>query len=105
MDREITGAPTRVALVTGSGKKRIGWHVAEALRRSGYALALHYHRYRAEALETLTDFKNQSVDAVAYQASCPEPDDAVSFLINDEFVTGVCLPVDGGRTIYSPADR
>jgi pteridine reductase len=27
---------------------------------------------------------------------------AVSFLIDNDFVTGVCLPVDGGRTIYSP---
>jgi pteridine reductase len=27
---------------------------------------------------------------------------AVLFLIADDFVTGVCLPVDGGRTIFSP---
>jgi pteridine reductase len=27
---------------------------------------------------------------------------AVLFLIDNDFVTGVCLPVDGGRTIYSP---
>jgi pteridine reductase len=27
--------------------------------------------------------------------------DAVKFLIDHEFVTGVCLPVDGGRTIYA----
>lgn len=26
---------------------------------------------------------------------------AVRYLISDEFVTGVCLPVDGGRTIYA----
>jgi pteridine reductase len=27
---------------------------------------------------------------------------AVRFLCENEFVTGVCLPVDGGRTIFSP---
>ncbi|MBX7103019.1 MAG: SDR family oxidoreductase [Gemmataceae bacterium] len=27
---------------------------------------------------------------------------AVSFLIDNDFVTGVCLPVDGGRSIYAP---
>jgi len=32
----------RVALVTGSGKKRVGWHVADALAGRGYHLAVHY---------------------------------------------------------------
>ena len=27
--------------------------------------------------------------------------DAVLFLLSNEFVTGVCLPIDGGRTIYT----
>jgi pteridine reductase len=34
------------------------------------------------------------------------PDDlahAVLFLLENTFVTGVCLPVDGGRTVYAPA--
>lgn len=26
---------------------------------------------------------------------------AVLFLVENEFVTGVCLPVDGGRTVYA----
>ena len=28
--------------------------------------------------------------------------DAVLFLAENDFVTGVCLPVDGGRTVYAP---
>jgi pteridine reductase len=28
--------------------------------------------------------------------------DAVRFLIENDYVTGVCLPVDGGRSIYAP---
>jgi pteridine reductase len=27
---------------------------------------------------------------------------AVEFLLNNDFVTGICLPVDGGRSIYAP---
>jgi pteridine reductase len=27
---------------------------------------------------------------------------AVAFLLSNTFITGVCLPVDGGRTIYAP---
>jgi pteridine reductase len=27
---------------------------------------------------------------------------AVKYLIEASFVTGVCLPVDGGRTIFAP---
>jgi pteridine reductase len=33
---------SKVALVTGSGKRRIGRHVADALAARGYALAIHY---------------------------------------------------------------
>lgn len=29
--------------------------------------------------------------------------DATVFLIEHEFITGVCLPVDGGRSIYAPS--
>jgi pteridine reductase len=28
--------------------------------------------------------------------------DAVVFLLENDFITGVCLPVDGGRSIYAP---
>ena len=35
-------------------------------------------------------------------ANCPESiAQAVAFFITNEFVTGVCLPVDGGRTIFA----
>jgi pteridine reductase len=27
---------------------------------------------------------------------------AVLFFVENDFVTGVCLPVDGGRTVFSP---
>ena len=39
----------RVALVTGSGKKRVGWHVADALAERGYDIAVHYRTSAKEA--------------------------------------------------------
>jgi pteridine reductase len=61
-------ATPKVALVTGSGKHRIGWHVAQALADRGYALVIHYHHSVAEAQQTVADFHARGVDAVAIQA-------------------------------------
>lgn len=48
--------------------------------------------------------KRQAIDATLVkregQPSCIAQ--AVTFFIDNDFVTGVCLPVDGGRTIFSP---
>jgi pteridine reductase len=59
---------TRVALVTGSGKKRVGWHVAEALAGRGYAIALHYRSSAVEANEGVLELKKRGVEAIAIQA-------------------------------------
>jgi pteridine reductase len=61
-------SPSRVALVTGSGKRRVGWHVAEALAARGYALAVHYRHSEAEAAESVASFRERGVKAVALQA-------------------------------------
>jgi len=58
----------KVALVTGSGRQRIGWHVANALAAKGYALAIHYRNSAAEATETVASFRSQSVEAFGLQA-------------------------------------
>src|SRR5207248_2849758 len=60
--------PRRVALVTGSGKRRVGWYVADALARRGYALAVHYRNSAAEAEGSVADFRTRGVEAVALQA-------------------------------------
>jgi pteridine reductase len=60
--------PTKVALVTGSGKRRIGWHVAEALAARGYALAIHYRSSAAEAAESVAAFNARGVPAFPFQA-------------------------------------
>jgi pteridine reductase len=58
----------RVALVTGSGKRRVGWYVAQALAQRGYALAIHYHNSAQEAEETVASLRQRGVEAVALQA-------------------------------------
>ncbi len=46
----------KVALVTGSGKQRVGYHVAAALAERGYALVIHYRTSAAEAESTAAEF-------------------------------------------------
>jgi len=57
-----------VALVTGSGKRRVGSHVAEALAARGYSVAVHYRSSAAEAAELVESFHRQGVVAIAVQA-------------------------------------
>jgi pteridine reductase len=62
----------KVALVTGSGKRRIGWHVAQALAKKGYSLAIHYFRSAVEAAETVAEFQQSAVEAAAFGADLTE---------------------------------
>jgi pteridine reductase len=59
----------RVALVTGSGSRRIGWYVAEALAARGYRLALHYRTSSDEAAAGVEALRKRGVDAVAFGAN------------------------------------
>src|SRR5260370_28537884 len=58
----------KIALVTGSGKRRVGWYVADALAQRGYALAVHYHTSAKEAQDAVGHFRSRGVEAVAFQA-------------------------------------
>ena len=58
----------KIALITGSGKKRIGYHVAAALAQRGYGLAIHYHTAVHEAAATVEEFRRQGADAHAFPA-------------------------------------
>src|SRR5260370_16737966 len=63
-----TSQHSPVALVTGSGKKRVGWHVADALARGGYNLAIHYRSSAQEAAETVAFFQSRGIRAVPLHA-------------------------------------
>jgi pteridine reductase len=58
----------KVAIVTGSGKRRIGSYVAEALAHRGHAIVLHYRTSEAEATEAVARLRGHGVEAVAIQA-------------------------------------
>ena len=58
----------RIALVTGSGRKRVGWHIADALARKGYAIAVHCRAARTEAGETVEHLRSLGVQAESFTA-------------------------------------
>ena len=70
----------KVALVTGSGKRRVGSHVADALAARGYALVIHYRSSATEANEAVARYREQGVNAVALQADLTD-EQAVKALV------------------------
>lgn len=71
-----------IALVTGSGKRRVGAQVAEALAARGYALAVHYRTSAAEALATADRLRALGVEAAAFGADLTD-EPAVAALVDD----------------------
>lgn len=65
---QAEGRTGSVALVTGAGKKRVGFHVAEALARRGYAVAVHYRSSAAEAAETVAHLRTLGIEAESFPA-------------------------------------
>lgn len=59
---------SKVALVTGSGAKRVGATIAEALAERGFALAIHYRTSAREAAESVRQFQSRGIRALAVQA-------------------------------------
>lgn len=74
--------PRRVALVTGSGKKRVGSVVADALARRGYAVAVHYRSSAVEAEETATALRTHGVEAETFPADLAD-EKAVRTMVRD----------------------
>jgi pteridine reductase len=57
-----------VALITGSGKRRVGSVVAEALAQQGYRLGVHYRTSAMEAEETVARLRLLGTEAQAFHA-------------------------------------
>jgi pteridine reductase len=70
----------KVALVTGSGKPRVGWHVAKALAARGYALVIHYRSSMAEAQRSVAELHRGGAEAVALRADLAD-EEAVRGLV------------------------
>jgi pteridine reductase len=62
----------KVALVTGSGKRRIGSAIVEALAARGYQVAVHYNHSAADARETVLRLEEHGLHAQAFQADVGE---------------------------------
>ena len=57
-----------VALITGSGRRRVGNVVAHALADRGYAIGLHYHTSAESAHATVAEVRARGTACAAFQA-------------------------------------
>jgi pteridine reductase len=69
-----------VALVTGSGKRRVGSVVADALARRGYDVAIHYRTSAAEAEDTVASLQRHGVRVVAFQADLTQAEEVATMM-------------------------
>ncbi len=75
----------QVALITGSGRRRVGNIVARHLAKQGYAIALHYHSSAEAAGETVAELRQMGSDCEAYRADITvesDVDDMVAQLLS-----------------------
>ncbi len=61
----IFGTPHPVAIVTGSGAKRVGNFIARTLATHGYRLVIHANQSRVEAEATVKDIQEAGGEAIA----------------------------------------
>lgn len=58
-----------VALITGSGRDRVGNVIAKGLADDGYRIALHYHSSEESALESRDELRASGTSCEAFQAN------------------------------------
>lgn len=68
------------AMITGSGRHRVGSVIARFLAERHYRIALHYHSSEDEAMETRNELQTQGVDCEAYQADVSSEEDVQSMV-------------------------
>jgi pteridine reductase len=73
--QENVESTAKVALITGSGRRRLGNVVARALAADGYNIALHYHRSREDAQSTRDELRQAGLRCEAYQANVASEDE------------------------------
>lgn len=65
---DVSDNGQRVAVVTGSGRKRLGNQIARDLAGQGYAVGIHYYRSAESAAETADEIEKAGGTAQAFQA-------------------------------------
>lgn len=68
----------KVAVVTGSGRKRVGNAVARGLAVDGYSVAIHYHRSESDAMQTVAEMNSAGVTASAFSADVAREEEVES---------------------------
>jgi pteridine reductase len=58
----------KIALVTGSGARRIGSHVVDALAERGYGIVIHYRSSAKDAEESVAQLRRRGLEAIALRA-------------------------------------
>lgn len=71
---DLSSKTAPVALITGSGRRRIGYWIAKGLAEDGYRIALHYHTSRQRAEQTCDELQTLSPDCAAFKADVTDED-------------------------------
>jgi pteridine reductase len=66
--QNLFGTPHPVALVTGSGARRVGNVIARTLAERGYRIAIHANRSLTEAQQTVAEMIAEGIEAIPFQA-------------------------------------
>jgi pteridine reductase len=74
----VTGS--KVAVITGSGKQRVGNAVAHALAAEGFDIAVHYHHSADEAEATVSELRQRGAKAMAIRANVASESDVVGLV-------------------------
>ncbi|NLE38380.1 MAG: SDR family oxidoreductase [Pirellulaceae bacterium] len=69
-----SSATSKVALITGAGRRRVGNVIARRLAARGCDIAVHYNRSADEARETVRELAAMGVRAAAFQADLSRED-------------------------------
>jgi pteridine reductase len=77
----MAGPARKVAIVTGSGRRRVGWHVADALADAGHDLVVHFRTSATEAVETTRHLESKGAAVLAVAADLTD-EEAVKQLVS-----------------------
>lgn len=65
----------KVALITGSGRPRVGFEIAKSLAECGFDIALHYHSSAEQAEEGANQLRRHGIQCEAFNADVANEDD------------------------------
>ncbi len=70
-----SGNTSQTVLITGSGRKRVGYVIAQHLAARGYNIAIHYHTSAQPAAENVAELAALGVEAEKFSADVSDEDD------------------------------